>query len=56
MVHMTLEFVGKSFDYKNVNLMKGEQHDPEYLKVRDEVFLFLLTGTSAERKEMFGST
>ncbi len=40
MVHMTLEFVGKSFDYKNVNLMKGEQHDPEYLKVRDEVFDF----------------
>jgi glutathione S-transferase len=33
MAAMTLEFVGKDFDYKTVDLFKGEQNNPEYLKV-----------------------
>ena len=33
MVAMTLELVGKSYEYKTVDLFKGEQHTPEYLKV-----------------------
>ena len=33
MVSMTLELVGKTYDYKYVDLLKGGQHEPEYLKV-----------------------
>ena len=33
MVTMTLEFCGKDYNYKTLDLMKGDHHDPEYLKV-----------------------
>jgi glutathione S-transferase len=33
MATMALELVGKKFDYKSIDLGKGEQHNPEYLKV-----------------------
>ena len=33
MVTMTLEFCGKEYNYKHLDLMKGDQNDPEYLKV-----------------------
>ena len=41
MVAMTLELVGKSYEYKTIDLFKGEQHSPEYLKVSTlpEIFL-----------------
>ena len=38
MVSMTLEFVGKKYDYKNVDLMKGEHKTPEYMKVSKYFF------------------
>ena len=37
MVAMTLEYVGRKYDYKVVSLATGEQKSPEYLKVSDRV-------------------
>ncbi len=41
MVTMTLDFCGKEYNYKVIDLGKGDQYNPEYLKVRIE-FVFLI--------------
>lgn len=38
-VLLTVKSLGLDVEYINVDLLKGEQHDPEYLKVSTNVMI-----------------